>query len=112
MKWQGRRRSSNVEDRRGQPASGGRSGGGMGGMGGILMMLFSRGGGKSKLIMVVLAVVAMAVFKVSPQSILGLLGSGGQTQAASLASATNDEMYAYLSTMKADNEDIWPKIFR
>lgn len=116
MKWKGRRRSTNVEDRRGQPASRGvRGGGGRGGAGmiGLLLSLFARGSMKTKLILVVVAVVAMTFFGGGPEGLLGSLsGGGGSSGANHLTAATNDEMLAYLSTMKADNEDIWAMIFR
>ena len=110
MKWQGRRRSSNVDDRRGQRVSGGVRGPAMGG---LVMALLTRGSAKTKLMIVVAALVAMFVFKISPQSLMTLV-TGGSTQptVTQVAPAPDDEMRAYLATMKADNEDVWTRLFR
>lgn len=106
MKWSGRRRSDNVEDRRGQRLSGGSSGAGLGG---VLFTLLSRGSPRTKVIVVLAALVAMFVFKVDPLTLLG--GGGGAPTTTQVAPAPNDEMQAFLSTLKADNEDVWTQIF-
>ncbi len=100
MKWQNRRRSTNVDDRRGQRMTGGARGAGMGG---IVFSLLARGSMKTKLIIIGAAIVAMFAFNISPQSMLGVLGGGsGQPQVTQVAPAPNDEMQAFLATM------IWP----
>ncbi len=110
MKWKNRRRSTNVEDRRGQRVSGGVRGAGMGG---ILFTLFARGSLRTKMMLIGAAVVAMFVFQISPQTLLSVVGGGGsQPTVTRVAPAPNDEMLAYLSTMKADNEDVWTRIFQ
>ncbi len=113
MKWKDRRRSSNVEDRRGQRVSGGARGVRGAGMGGVLFTLFARGSAKTKLVLIGVALVAIFVFKISPQSLLGIVGGEGvQPSVTQVAPAPNDEMRAYLATMKADNEDVWTRIFQ
>ena len=113
MKWKNRRQSSNVEDRRGQRSTGGGGGRLGGGLGGIAFALFARGSMKTKLMLGAAALVAMFVFGISPQGMLSMLSGGGAPRTSGFSSSTtNDEMMAYLSTMKADNEDVWTQIFR
>lgn len=110
MKWKNRRRSSHVEDRRGQRVSGGVRG--ASGIGGLVFTLLARGSMKTKMMVIGAAVVAMFVFNISPQNMLGVMGGGsGQPTVTQVSPAPNDEMKAFLATMKADNEDIWTKIF-
>ncbi len=82
-------------------------------MGGLVMALLTRGSAKTKLMIVGAALVAMFVFKISPQSLMTLV-TGGSTQptVTQVAPAPDDEMRAYLATMKADNEDVWTRLFR
>lgn len=95
MKWQGRRSSSNVEDRRG------RSGGGKavigGGIGGIILVLLVTllGGG-------------------SAGDVLGglLSGSGTDTGASYQQSAEEQELAEFVSVVLADTEDVWAEQFR
>lgn len=101
--WRGRRRSSNVEDRRGQTPSRGRRG-----AGGIKL-----GGGA----MILIAIVAMLMGQ-NPLEILGLLSSGGggvslSTEAPSRNTAppANDEASQFMSVILADTEDTWKKLF-
>jgi len=110
MKWKDRRRSTNVEDRRGQRVSGGARGAGLGG---ILFAIFARGSMKTKMTLIGVALAAMFVFQISPQTLMNVVGGGSsQPSVVQEAPAPNDEMRAYLSTMKADNEDVWTRIFR
>ena len=110
MKWKNRRQSTHVEDRRGQRVSGGRPGAGLGG---VVFALLARGSMKTKLIVIGAAVVAMMVFNISPQSMLGVLGGEtGQPTVTQVTPAPNDEMKAFLATMKADNEDVWSSLFQ
>lgn len=112
MKWKGRRQSTNVEDRRGQRLSGGTRRAGGGNMAGILLSLFARANAKTKLLLIVVGLIGAAVFQVNPLSILGLSsGQSGHTL-TQVAPAPDDEMKAFLSTMKADNEDVWTRLFQ
>lgn len=121
MRWKGRRKSSNVDDRRG-------SGGG-----GFRLptrrassrrvRLPSGGGGRSGkgiLTLVVVAGVAWFVFGINPMQLLGGLsgGSGGgipfeQSRPTQQSTGTerNDEMKAFISTVLAETEDTWNAIF-
>ena len=103
MDWRGRRRSSNIEDRRGQPGrrlgSGGvKMGGGIGGLGVILLIVVFLTGG-------------------DPLSLLGEM-MGGQQQASypqtqsSPRSAAENEQADFVSVVLADTEDTWSSIFR
>ncbi|MBT8045204.1 MAG: neutral zinc metallopeptidase [Verrucomicrobiae bacterium] len=112
MRWKGRRQSTNVEDRRGTTVRGG-GGPAMGGaLGGLVFSLFRRGSGKTKLILIAGVIIACFVFKMNPLSLLGLSGGGGGgTQLVQNPNAKPDQQtYDYLSTLKADNEDVWSKI--
>ncbi|SFI23532.1 KPN_02809 family neutral zinc metallopeptidase [Jannaschia pohangensis] len=98
MRWQGRRGSSNIEDRRGRSRSGGASGGVGGlGIGGLL---------------VVLAVGYFFGIDVSPL----LQGGGGgtvQTSAPSRApSAAEQQEAQFASVVLADTEEVWADVFR
>ena len=107
MKWQDRRRSSHVEDRRGQRVAGGssRAGGGAG----LIFALLARSSPRARVVIILAAFVAMFVFKVSPLALLG--GGSGTPATVQEAPAPDDELAAFLATMKADNEDVWTRIF-
>jgi predicted metalloprotease len=96
MKWQGRRQSDNVEDRRSI------SGGGKaiigGGVIGIIVLLLNVFGGETG------------------QQIAPILeqmqgGQNQQTEAAAPLSKEDEEMGNFVRVVLADNEDIWSKIF-
>ncbi len=88
MKWQGRRGSGNVEDRRGM--SGGRmvAGGGIGTIV-ILIIVWLLGG--------------------DPSSIINQMEGGTTEQVA--PTAEEDQMAQFVSVVLADTEEIWGKIF-
>lgn len=90
MRWEGRRGSSNVEDRRGM--SGGRMavGGGIGAVIIALIVMFLGG---------------------DPGEMLGTVG-GGQEQQTVEASAEEDRMAQFVSVVLADTEDVWNTIFK
>lgn len=94
MKWQGRRQSDNVEDRR--SISGGKVAVG-GGIIGIIILLLNVFGGETG------------------QQIAPILEQmqGGQTQTEAVAplSKEDEEMGQFVKVVLADNEDIWGKIF-
>lgn len=100
MKWEDQRSSSNVEDRRDEPASGGG---------------FSLGGGRLGL-GTVLVVLALGWFMgISPLTLLGLLEGGGPapaSQVASHAPPAEDRLARFVSVVLADTEDVWKDIFR
>ncbi|RED23573.1 hypothetical protein BD847_2633 [Flavobacterium cutihirudinis] len=94
MKWQGRRQSDNVEDRRG--LSGGKVAVG-GGVIGIIILLLNVFGGETG------QTVGSALEQIQ----------GGQTQTETAAplSKEDEEMGNFVRVILADNEDIWSKIF-
>ena len=81
MKWQGRRKSTNIDDRRGQSSG---SGQGIGGfnptlLGPIVKLLFSKVG----LVIVGLFLVVSLVMEKNPLSLITQLLSGGMPQTES-----------------------------
>ncbi len=97
MKWEGNRQSDNVEDRR----SGGSSGGSMGGR--------SIGIGS-----IAIALVVSYFLGISPLTVLNVL-SGGSSPTSQQAPAqkppADDRMAQFVSTVLADTEDVWSKVF-
>ena len=105
MRWKGRRQSTNVEDRRGQ-------GGGMIATGGRPVAL----GGGTILLVIVLAL----FFKQDPMQLLETMNEiqGGSVQVdpggtGSTASTADpdDEVGAFVRTLKADTEEVWGEVF-
>ncbi len=89
MRWQGRRESSNVEDRRG--VSGGQVAVGGGIIGVIVLVLnFLLGGDSSQL----------------PQQV-----PGGNRQLTSEEKAADDEMSKFVKVVLAETEDVWNTLF-
>ena len=93
MRWQGGRRSSNIEDRRGSRAGPKLLGGGVG--------------------TIVLVLVAM-YFGVDPTPLLEGMQGGGASSAGSRPTAEeleNDPLADMVSVVVADTEDVWTEIF-
>lgn len=90
MKWQGRRGSSNVEDRRGM---GGKAvlGGGLGGVGLIIVLIFTLLGG-------------------DPSQLLG--GMSGTNTVPYEETQQDQELAEFVSVVLADTEDVWTKVFQ
>lgn len=103
MKWQGRRQSRNVEDRRG---TGGRRGGKVAAGGGVIGII---------------AVLLMVFGGETGQQIGGVLQQVNQQQSTSTSYQQSNEtqvltpqqkqMGEFVATVFADTEDIWGKIF-
>ncbi len=98
MKWRNRRRSSNVEDRRGSRISRRAKGGGIG--------------------LIALALIGM-YFGVDPRIIMGIgsqLSSGGETATTQRAdykpSPKEQQLGEFVSVVLADSEDTWHAIFK
>jgi len=87
MKWKGRTRSSNVQDRRGL----GGVAGGLGGIGIIIVIIYTLLGG-------------------NPGDIMQNI-DGGQTNAPYVATQEEEELAAFVSVVLADTEVIWSEIF-
>lgn len=88
MKWQGRRGSTNVEDRRGMSRGTRIAGGGIGTI--IIVLIIWLLGG-------------------NPQNVLDQMGSS--PAAGTTATAEEDQLAQFVSVVLADTEEIWGKIF-
>ena len=108
MKWQGRRKSSNVEDRRGQSGSG-RSFGGFSPtlLAPLLKLLFSRTG----LIIVGLLIVFSFLTGYNPLNLLSNFFSGNATQSVATENYQGTEkeikQAEFTATILANTEDVW-----
>lgn len=111
MKWQGRRQSSNVDDRRGQ----GGSGRGIGGfnpmlLGSLFKILFSKVG----LFIVGAFLVVSLIMGKNPLSLISQLLSGGSLQTESSEpykpTAKDKELADFSATILANTEDVWNKL--
>ena len=128
MRWRKGRRSSNVEDLRGQ---GGASRGGMGGMfgggrrrggGGMRLPIGKKsGGGLLGLIVVVGIVLLMGgdlgsilggMTGGAPQNYAPAPSSGQSTGVRQTGRQAQDETADFVSVVLADTEDVWHEIFR
>ncbi|MDC0115848.1 neutral zinc metallopeptidase [Octadecabacter sp.] len=90
MKWQGRRGSSNIEDRR---RSGGvRKAGGIGGIAGVLILL------------------AGLYFGVDTSSFVNL-GGTQQSQGGGAVTPEDEQMAQFVSVTLADTEEVWADVF-
>ena len=111
MKWKGRRRSSNVDDRRGM--SSGRSGGGLsGGLVKLLLPLILKLV-TSKKGLIILAV-GLGIMYFTGTNPLQLLSGGSSNKITNTTnykgSAKENELAAFSATVLADTEDIWNKL--
>ena len=92
MRWKGRRRSSNVEDRRGQGMGKGTAIGG----GGIIM-----------------ALVAIFLLNQDPAEVLqGMQQQGSQQQGSYQPTEQEQRVAEFVSVVLADTEDTWTQIFQ
>jgi uncharacterized protein len=92
MRWQGRKESDNIEDRRGIRSSRGIIGGGLGSIILILIVLFLGG---------------------NPKDIMNLLQSEQTSQSTGYQATAEEEQLAnFVSVTLAETEDTWEKIFR
>jgi uncharacterized protein len=95
MKWQGRRQSDNVEDRRGM-STGGKVVAGGGALGIIILLLNLFGGENAQML----------------TPVLEQMNQQQTTQSATVELSEEDKkMGEFVSTVFADTEDIWQKIF-
>ena len=113
MKWQGRRQSSNVEDRRGQ--SGSQKGiGGFNPMflGPLIRLLFSKVG----LVLVGIFLVFSFVTGNNPLTLIANFFTGGgiQTEASGpyQPSAEDEELANFSTTILASTEDVWNRLLQ
>lgn len=118
MKWQGRERSSNVQDRRGAGGGGfgGAGGGNPFGRGGGIRLPTGRGGGIGGIIGIV--VILGIIWLVSGTNPLDMLAGGSTTGPASTSSqsrplpaAGEDELADFVSVVVKETEDLWTEVF-
>lgn len=116
MRWRQGRKSSNVEDRRGQPSP--RGGGGMGGLGNLLalapFLLKSKKGWVILLILGALYYFGGNLFKGTPTEAPSLSPDTQTTPATPGTQGTgaNDEVAQFVSVVLADTEDTWSNQFQ
>lgn len=91
MKWQGRRGSSNIEDRR--KRGGTRKAGGIGGIAGVLILL------------------AGLYFGVDTSQFVDLGGDGVQTSQSVEITPADERAAQFVSVTLADTEEVWAEIF-
>ena len=96
MKWEGRRQSSNVDDRRGISGKGGLLAGG--GIVGIIVVLLQLFGGETGQ---------------QVASVVNQVAGGNQTQQTERVELTAEqkEIGEFTATVLADTEDVWEKVF-
>ena len=113
MKWQGRRKSSNIDDRRGQSSSGR----GIGGFSPTLLiplvrLLFSKVG----LFIVGAFLVISFLLGKNPLSLISNLLSGGSVATESSApynpTEKDKELAEFSATILANTEDVWNKLLK
>ena len=90
MKWQGRRGSSNIEDRR---RAGTRRAGGIGGIAGVLVLL------------------AGLYFGVDTSEFVDLGGGGVQSSGSAEITPADERVAQFVSVTLADTEEVWADIF-
>lgn len=106
MKWQGRRRSSNVQDVRGRRVSGGRGAG----IGTIINVVLRMFGIKGIAVLAVLGIIGWQMGLIDPVTLLG--GGGGQVQEVDYEGTPEEnQRLQFVSVVLADNEDIWTREF-
>ncbi len=120
MRWKGRRQSQNVEDRRGEsvPRSSRRSMGIAGGLGigKIFFSLFAKSSGKTKVILIIGAIIAIFALNINPRSLLS--GTPSRTESHSekakpsnyRRTTPNDEYSSFLKSILGSNEDLWSEL--
>lgn len=104
MRWQGRKGSGNIEDRRGSSSGGGSRGVGR-----------TAGGlGIGTIVLIILGL----LFGFDPSGLIGLTGGegGGTTTSAPTTGQTgtqpNDELGQFVSVVLAETEDTWNRVFQ
>ena len=93
MKWEGRRQSTNVEDRRGMSTGGIVAGGGILGL--LVYLLYAFLGGSD----------------IDPSQIPQVSGGVPQQQMSPEAQRADDARAAFVKVVLAETEDVWGKIF-
>lgn len=103
MKWRGRRGSDRVHDARGERTASSGAGLGM-----LLNMVFRIFGAKGMLALVVVGFVGWQMGLLDPAALVG----GNQVQQVEYeASPEEDELFAFVTVVLADTEDVWRQEF-
>lgn len=117
MKWQGRRKSSNVEDQRGSRPQGFGGGGGKinpGLLAPLIKILFSKVG----LVLIAGFFLVTWIMGVNPLTYISQFVGGGATNTEMVVdpnfqpSAEEEELAAFTSVVLADTEDVWNKLMK
>ena len=104
MKWQGRRRSSNVTDARGKRVAASSAG-----LATMLNIVGRTFGLRGILVLVALGFIGWQMGLLDPAAILG----GGQVQEVGYEGTPDEErLFAFVTVVLADTEDIWEQEFR
>jgi uncharacterized protein len=122
MKWRGRERSSNIEDRRGAPGAGGGFGrGGLGsnpfGRGGGMRIPMGRSGGGIGMIVAIVVILGI-IWLVTGQSPLDTLTGtttgvpSSSSQSRPLPQAGQDELADFVGVVVKENENLWGEVFQ
>jgi predicted metalloprotease len=119
MKWQGRERSSNVEDRRSQSGGAGGFGrsGGLGLPGGMRIPMGRAGGGGLGIVGIIV-VLGLIWFTTGQNPIEVLTGSGGATTSQSSqwappsSGASQDELSQFVGVVVKETENLWGEVFK
>jgi predicted metalloprotease len=119
VKWQGRQKSSNIEDRRGQGGGGLGGGFGRGGLGGSpggfrIPMGGGRSGGMSGIVIILIFLGIAWAMGINPLSILTGDNSTNVPFQQTLPpqNANEDELANFVGVMVKDTEDFWGEYFR
>ncbi|WP_041521621.1 KPN_02809 family neutral zinc metallopeptidase [Gilvimarinus agarilyticus] len=108
MRWQNRRRSNNIDDRRGQRVTGTRAGGAP--LLRLLPLLLGRKGGKW--ILLIIGGLFVASYLGVDIPFLSATGPAGQQSAAYQPSAAEQELAEFTAVVLADTEDTWTQLFQ
>ena len=118
MKWQGRQRSSNIEDRRSSGGGFGRSRGGGFNLpgGGMRIPTGGRRAGGGLGIVGIIVVLGIIWFATGQNPIDILTGGGGQVATQQYAppssNAGQDELAEFVGVVVKDTEDLWTDVFQ
>ena len=114
MKWQGRERSSNVEDRRSQ--GGGLGGMGGGNLGGIRIPMGGRtAGGGLGIVGIIVVLGILWMMGVNPIDVLtgnNTTTSNSSSQWAPSSNADQDELSQFVGVVVKETENLWTDVFK
>lgn len=115
MKWRGRERSSNIEDRRGAPRPMGGSRPGYSPLGGMRIPMGRTGGGIGTIIAIVV-VLGVIWFATGQNPLESITGTPQTTSASSTtaprANAGEDELAQFVGVVVKETENLWHEVFR